>query len=264
MLPKLLDNPLIVNNLFYPRPARPGENNPPGIHDGTISVADGVALGYRLYVHTADAPVLLYFHGNGEIASDYDSMAGLFHDAGVSLLVVDYRGYGWSTGKPLVSTLLADAEVVLKAAPDIVKGAGITNTALFLMGRSLGSAPAAHLASQSPGTLKGIIIESGFAHEPSLFRRLMIPEELLKQVPSVFGNVGKIAGANLPLLVIHGENDTLIPVENGQALFDASPAQAKILLRIPGAGHNDLLVYGIGPYFAVIEQFVKAHCIHQG
>ncbi|MCB9456663.1 MAG: alpha/beta hydrolase [Anaerolineaceae bacterium] len=259
MLPRLLDNPLIVNNLFYPRSARPGENNPPNVHDGTIPVAEAVALGYRLYAHTPETPVLLYFHGNGEIASDYDSMADLFHDAGVSLLVVDYRGYGWSSGKPLVSTLLADAEAVLKAVPDIVKRAGITNTALFVMGRSLGSAPAAHLASEQPDALRGVIIESGFAHEPSLFRRLMIPEELLKQVPSVFGNVGKIAGSHLPLLVIHGENDTLIPVENGQTLFDASPAEAKMLLRIPGAGHNDLLIYGIGPYFAVLEQFVKAH-----
>ncbi|MCB9452604.1 MAG: alpha/beta fold hydrolase [Anaerolineaceae bacterium] len=260
MLPKLLDNPLIVNNLFYPRAARPGDDNPPHIHDGTIPVEEeGVALGYRLYGHTADAPVLLYFHGNGEIASDYDSMATLFHEAGVSLLVVDYRGYGWSTGKPLISTLLSDAETVLQAVPDIVQRAGITNKALFLMGRSLGSAPASHLASRHAAALKGVIIESGFAHEPSLFQRLMIPENLLKQVPSVFGNVGKIAGSRLPLLVIHGEKDTLIPVENGQALFDTSPAEVKMLLRIPGAGHNDLLIYGLGPYFAAIAQFVAAH-----
>lgn len=259
MLPKLLDNPLILNNLFYPRPAVPGDDNPAYVHDGTIPVDEGVALGYRLYVHTGESPTLLYFHGNGEIAPDYDDLAGLFLTAGVSLLVVDYRGYGWSSGKPLISTLLADAEKTLKAVPAILERAGITSKSLFVMGRSLGSAPATHLAHHQPGALRGLIIESGFAHEPSLFRRLLIPENLLKQVPSVFGNAGKMAGIHLPLLVIHGENDTLIPVENGQTLFDTSPATSKMLLRIRGAGHNDLLLYGVRDYFAALQQFVTAH-----
>lgn len=253
MLPTLLDNPLIVNNLFYPRADSPGSSQP-NVSDGSIPVADGVALGYRLYRHAHATPVILYFHGNGEIASDYDNLAPEFLRAGASLLVVDYRGYGWSGGKPLVSTLLTDAEKVVPALPGLL---GRADAPLFVMGRSLGSAPAVHLAAAQPAAIKGLIIESGFAHEPSLFRRLQIPDALLQAVPSVFGNEGKMANIHLPLLVIHGQRDTLIPPENGQALYDASPSAHKTIVTIPGAGHNDLLYYGMERYFAALTAFVR-------
>jgi hypothetical protein len=254
MLPSLLDNPLIVNNLFYPRADRPGGSALPNVTDGSIPVAEGVALGCRLYRHPHAAPVILYFHGNGEIASDYDDFAAEFLRAGASLLVVDYRGYGWSGGRPLVSTLLSDAEKVVPALPGLL---GRDDAPLFVMGRSLGSAPAVHLAAAQPAALKGLIIDSGFAHEPSLFRRLNIPDALLQAVPSVFGNAGKMARVDLPLLVIHGQRDTLIPPENGQALYDASPSAHKTIVTIPSAGHNDLLLYGIERYFAALTAFIR-------
>ncbi len=255
MSPNLLDNPLVLANLFFPRPAQPGTSRLPNVQDGTIPVAGGFALGYRFYELTPGSPVILYFHGNGETADDYDMFAGDFHRVGAALMVVDYRGYGWSTGKPLVSTLLTDAEAVLTALPGIIG----KERSLFVMGRSLGSAPAVHLAHKNPGVFKGLIIESGFAHEPSLFRRLAIPDAILKQVPSVFGNESKMREVHLPLLVIHGERDTLIPVENGQALYDVSPADNKRILRVTGAGHNDLLLYGVADYFAAIQQFITSN-----
>src|SRR5262249_31929390 len=151
---------------------------------------------------------------------DYDDIAPEFHRAGAELLVVDYRGYGWSTGKPLVSTLLPDAEAVVPALSSIIGDKKST----FVMGRSLGSAPATHLAYIHPELFKGLIIESGFAHAPSVFARVTgLPQALVAKVPDVFGNADKMPKINLPLLVIHGERDTLIPVENGQALYDASP-----------------------------------------
>src|SRR5688572_25314222 len=93
----LLDTPLIVGNIFFPRKAAPDTHpDKKNVKDGTIEVEDGIKLGYRCYIHQAVAPVLLFFHGNGEVASDYDSFARYYHEAGVSLLVVDFRGYGWS------------------------------------------------------------------------------------------------------------------------------------------------------------------------
>jgi alpha-beta hydrolase superfamily lysophospholipase len=254
MFSKLLDNPLILSNVFYPRVDQPGTSDLPNVTDGTIPTDDGVVLGYRLYTHTPDSPTLVYFHGNGEIASDYDNFADQFRRIGLSVMVVDYRGYGWSTGKPLISTLLSDAEKVLLSLPEIV---GQKNP-VFVMGRSLGSAPASHLAATHPDLLKGIIIESGFAHAPSIFGRLIgLPDSLTAKVPDVFDNARKIAAADLPLLVIHGERDTLIPVQNGQELYDVSPTTNKTILRIPGAGHNDLLLYGMADYFAAIKKFVE-------
>ena len=190
-----LDNPLITSMLFYPRADRPGSSHIAGAFDGSIPVEDGVSLGYRFYVHQADAPVILYFHGNGEIASDYDGIARLFFEIGTSLLVVDYRGYGWSTGSPLASTLLSDAEAVVPALPSVLSNAKVGDVPVFLMGRSLGSAPAVHLAYTFPDRFKGLIIESGFADIPSVMRRLGIQPEMFslpEQVLAPIGNARKL------------------------------------------------------------------------
>jgi len=251
-----LDNPLVLRTLFYPRSSAPGPQRD-RIYDGTIPVANDIVLGYRLYVHQSDAPVILFFHGNGEIASDYDDFAVEYHEAGASLLVVDFRGYGWSTGQPKVSTLLSDVDPVVQALPGILTSAGITSHSLYIMGRSLGSVCAIQAAYHHTDEFKGVIIESGFAHVLPLLARLGLPAHLLANVPDPIGNLRKMEQIRLPLLVIHGERDTLIPVANGQALYDASPAAHKRLVRIAGAGHNDLLLYGLDQYFAAIAQFLE-------
>lgn len=260
MITHPLDHPFIISNLFYPRSAQSGTSRVPGAVDGTIPVEDGIALGYRFYVHRADSPVILYFHGNGEIASDYDGIAPLFFDVGASLLVVDYRGYGWSTGTPLTSKLLPDAEAVVAALPTVFAAASVPDPRIFVMGRSLGSAPVVHVVAAFPDRFKGLILESGFADMPSVMRRLGIqPEQfsLTEQELAPIGNARKLRTVPLPLLVIHGEADTLLPVEHGQALYDASGAENKTILRIPGAGHNDLMLIGMQRYFMAITAFIR-------
>lgn len=255
---RALDNPLVLSTLFYPRPATPGRSEHPDAHDGTIPVADEVALGYRLYVHTPDAPVILYFHGNGEVAADYDLFAPMYHVAGASLLVVDYRGYGWSGGRPTVSALLGDVAPVVDGLPAVLHQHGVTNEALIVKGRSLGSACAIQAAHQAPERFKGLILESGFARATRLLARLGLPSRLTDALPDPVGNDRKLGEIDLPLLVIHGENDTLIPVDNGQALYDASPAAHKRLLRIPRVGHNDLLFVALDAYFDAVGAFIRA------
>ncbi len=255
-----LDHPFITSHLFYPRYARSGTSRIPGTIDGTIPVEDEIALGYRFYIYRAESPVILYFHGNGEIASDYDGIAPLFFDIGASLLVVDYRAYGWSTGTPLTSKLLLDAEAVVSTLSTIFVAANVPDPRLFVMGRSLGSAPAVHVAYTFPDRFKGLILESGFADMPSVMRRLGIqPEQfsLTEQDLAPIWNARKLRSVMLPLLVIHGEADTLLPVEHGQALYDASPAEKKTILRIPGAGHNDLMMIGMQRYFNAIAAFIR-------
>lgn len=254
----LLDNPLINNTLFYPRSAQMGTSQLHNVIDGTLPVDDDVVLGYRGYQHPKPtAPLLLFFHGNGEIATDYDGMAQEFLDCGVSLLVVDYRGYGWSTGEPKVSTLLSDVEAVHNKLPDLIKTLQLESTTQYIMGRSLGSAPAIHLAHQHPETYQGIIIESGFAHVLHLLMRRGFPSNFFNGAADPVGNLRKIKNLDLPLLVIHGEKDQLIPVNHGQELYDNSPAETKKLLRIRQAGHNDLLWWGKKDYFDAIRKFIK-------
>ncbi len=257
MLPKnLLDNPLILSVLFHPRPARMGSRDP-NTSDGTIPAGEDILIGYRLYAHPDARATLLFFHGNGEIAPDYDQIAPLFHGAGAALLVVDYRGYGWSTGKPLVSAVLPDAEKAAAAVPDILQAAGLSALPLYLMGRSLGSIPAIHLARHQPQAFKGLVIESGIGEVIPLLSRLGLPLAPLKNFKDPFGNLPKMREVDLPLLVIHGERDDLVPISNGEAIYTASPAENKRFLRIPGAGHNDLLFRGMEAYFGALGEFLE-------
>lgn len=254
-----LDDPQINALIFYPRRAQPGSSRLDGARDGTIPTGGGAELGYRLYRHAPHAPVVVLFHGNGEIAPDYDGIAPLYAERSLSLLVVDYRGYGWSSGVPRLSALLPDALAVYEALPGLFAGAGVQPDApLCVMGRSLGSAPAIHLAREVGGAFAGLIVESGFARTLPLLARLGLPSERFAAVPDPFDNLSKVGELHLPLLIIHGERDALIPVAEAEALFEASPSQNKRLLRIAGAGHNDLLGMNPDQYFDAIDSFITA------
>ncbi len=257
MDPSLLDHPLLLNTLFYPRAEEPHTSRVKNAVDGTIPVAEGVALGYRLFRYEDAPAVMLYWHGNGETAADYDEFAAAFRRAGASLMVVDYRGYGWSSGRPKFSTLLGDAERVGEALLDILRGAGLGGKPVLLMGRSLGSAPAIHLASQFPEQFKGLIVESGFGEVLPLLARLGLPVQAMGGIADPIGNLKKVAQIEMPLLVIHGEIDSLIPVANGQALYDASGAAHRRILRVRGAGHNDLLMVAAEQYFDAVAAFIR-------
>jgi alpha-beta hydrolase superfamily lysophospholipase len=259
MQPSDLDTPPIRAVLFHPRRAAQGVSRFADAHDGTIPAADGVALGYRLFVRAPGGPVIALFHGNGEIAAAYDGVARLFLETGASLLVADYRGYGWSGGAPRAAHLLPDAEAVYAHLPDILAPHGLADSPRFVMGRSLGSAPAIHLAHEHPAGFTGLIVDSGFAHTLPLLARLGLPVERLAGGVDPFDNAGKMAAVDLPLLVIHGEDDRLIPVGDGQALYDASPAVDRTIVRAPGAGHNNLMAVARYRYFEALADFVEAH-----
>lgn len=254
----MLDSPLILSILFHPRKVAPGGNRNPGVVDGMIVVDEGVELGYRFYIMNPCDAVILYFHGNGEVAPDYDDLAAKYHEQGAALLVVDYRGYGWSTGKPLTSALLPDAEKVAHALPGILGEHGLSGAPVIVMGRSLGSAPAIHVAYTSPDSFTGLILVAGFANIVPLLSRLGLPVERFGDLTDPMRNTQKLAEVDLPLLVVHGERDTLIPFKNGEALYNASPAANKRMLRMPRAGHNDLLFFGMKEYFDEVRAFIQA------
>lgn len=258
-----LDHAVIVNNLFFPRKTAPHTHpDKDRVKDGFIPIEGDVKLGYRLHIHNSTAPVMLHFHGNGEIATDYEALAPYYNQAGVSLLVVDYRGYGWSTGTPLVTRMLPDAQIAFDAVPAILGEHGLVpGRPLFLKGRSLGSAAAVYLAHQNPGKIRGLIIESGYADAPSLFPRLgiPIPQELTEDIHLPLNNVHKIKQCDVPLLLIHGAQDMVIPVTQGKQLYEASPSKDKQQLILPGAGHNNLLAAGLERYFNAIRDFVAQH-----
>src|SRR4030042_2559443 len=105
-----LDRPEILQFIFYPR--RDFTKTPTNAIDYFIPVDKDVSISCRFYTHSRSAPSIMYFHGNGEVVSDYDSIAPLYDKLGINLFVVDYRGYGASGGTPSFSSMIADAPIL--------------------------------------------------------------------------------------------------------------------------------------------------------
>lgn len=251
----VLDRPEVLGVLFYPRREAGVPRLVSGVHNVRIPVDGDLSVGGKIYAARPGAPVIVYFHGNGEIASDYDTIAPLYTALGVTLFVVDYRGYGASDGSPTSSALIGDARASFRKVRDVLADKGVAAGELYVMGRSLGSAAALEIADSCKDDVTGLIIESGFAHTFALIERIGF-----LQVPGAdeardgFGNLEKIARAEMPTLIIHGERDWIIPVTDGIDLYEASPATDKTLVTIPGAGHNDLMMAGRRVYFDAIAK----------
>jgi len=251
-----LDQPEILEVLFHPRRLRAPLYSTAQVRLLDLQVEPGLFLGGRLYPVSTSAPLILYFHGNGEIAADYDDLASRYTRLGISLLVVDYRGYGRSDGISSASNLLSDAVIVLDLLKNMAHEYVIAPQRLYVMGRSLGSASAIHAATQRQESLDGLIVESGFADDFALLERLGLRIQTPLGFALGFGNLKKIARVNIPTLIIHGESDALIPIGDGRALYERCGAPNKRLVTIPGGRHNDLMVVGADRYFGAIRDFV--------
>ncbi len=251
-----LDVPAVLSRLFYPR--REGRGiAPDGCVDLDVEVEAGVWVGIRLHLaEDLTGANILFFHGNGETASDYDQVGPSFCELGISFLVVDYRGYGWSGGTPTATNLVRDCYPVFDRVREFLAGAGRTGQ-LAVMGRSLGSVCALELAAFRPGDFAGVVIESGFATTMPVLETLGVDTAALGlSEENGFGNLLKIKTYQKPVLIIHAMNDELISVNQAGDLQAECPAQARELQMVPGAGHNDIMAKTGKMYFEVIKKFV--------
>jgi fermentation-respiration switch protein FrsA (DUF1100 family) len=222
--------------------------------DLLIPVDEGVQLAASFHLVKTDAPMVLFFHGNGEIVSDYDDVGCLYNDMGINLFVVDYRGYGRSTGMPSVTSMMADCHGIfdfVRAYRSTMKLTG----PLCVMGRSLGSASAIELCATRSTEFDCLIIESGFAWAAPLLQKLGIdPHRIGFKENQGFENIDKLKTFSNPCLVIHAQFDHIIPFSDGQALFDACASGNKMLLEVKGANHNDIFFKGRGQYLEHIKK----------
>jgi pimeloyl-ACP methyl ester carboxylesterase len=252
----LLDRPEVRAVLFHPRRELGFRPLPPGARQVAWQVAPEVTLGGRLYPSGIEAPAILFFHGNGEIAADYDAIAPLYGRLGITLLVADYRGYGRSGGTPAAAHLLDDAVALFRGLDAFWELQGLAPARVYAMGRSLGTVAAVEVARQAAEALAGLILESGLADTFGLLARMGVRVAPADEEQDGFGNAAKLARITTPTLVIHGAADRLIPPVDGRALYHASAAHDKRFVPIPGGGHNDLLMVGHQTYFDAIQELV--------
>jgi len=249
-----LDQPQVLQFLFHPRRDDPGKAASRKEH--LIPVARDVEVGAAFHLADPAFPNILFFHGNGEIASDYDDLGPIFNDLGMNLLVADYRGYGKSSGTPTVSSMLLDCHTILDFVINTLEHRNFTGS-LTVMGRSLGSAPALELAATRQDSIDRLVIESGFAHAAPLLKTLGLDPGMIGfQETQGFGNGDKIRHWHKPLLIIHAQFDHIIDFSQGQTLHRLCPSADKTLLMIPGADHNNIFIKGFDPYMESLKTFL--------
>ena len=265
----LLESDMIRQMAFFPRRASKGVSlGGPRSIDGTYAV-DGAEIGWRAYPLRKPSPVIIYFHGNGEIAAEAGlHIAPLAHRAGCALVAVDFRGYGWSTGEPSLLTLCSDAAAFATALPGILATAKLTaggaSPPLVLYGRSIGSVCAIELASRQEDLFEALVLESAVEKlaELPMARQLaaMLPNGamLLKAVPDPFTQCAKLATLReLRVLVLHGQTDAISPFEQGGRLHAAVDASlAEPFEGFPRVGHND--IHGCTAYATLLHGFLTS------
>ncbi|HUT78336.1 MAG TPA: alpha/beta fold hydrolase [Polyangia bacterium] len=254
------DNPLAdphtASAVFFPRPDMPYGPEANGARDHLFDSEPGVRLRLRLFPGPADAPAILFFHGNGETARDYDGLADEYRALPATFAVAEYRGYGPSTGEPSLRTFLGDAHRTLDELKTLLAAEG-RPAPVVVMGRSLGSAPAIELASARPSEVAGLVVESGFARIVPLLELIGVPAGRLG-ITEDHGpqNERKMAKVEAPTLILHAEEDEIIPIRDAELLHAASRDPGVVFFRVPGAGHNDIQ-HRAGPaYFERIRELL--------
>jgi hypothetical protein len=249
-----IDQPSILMYIFYPR--NDSTLCPENAFDISTPVDDHVSIACRFYIGNQQWPWILFFHGNGEVVSDYDEIAPFYHRIKLNLIVADYRGYGSSNGVPTLANLVQDAHVIFKEIKKELSKRGLRSD-LWIMGRSLGSIAALELAYRYQEAIRGLIIESGFPSVVRIITHLGIPSEgihLEKIDQECLEMIHKIS---IPVLIIHGESDTLVPLKEAKDIYKHLGTDKKELLIIPSANHNDIMFVGLRVYFEALQRFIE-------
>ncbi len=248
-----IDNPSTLTYVFYPRDTF--SISPRWGFDLFITVAEGAVVHCRFYKEDDSWPWVLQFHGNGEVVSDYDEISLFYLKNKINLIVADYRGYGKSTGNPTLTDISHDAHIIYDAVKKELSERELRSD-LFVMGRSLGSISALEIAYRQQRNTPGLIIESGFPSITRLLIHLGVPAEGANLDAIDNGCLEMVRAISTPVLIIHGEYDTLVPLEEAETLMEQIGSKEKELVIIPGGTHNDILFMGLKQYFEAVTKFI--------
>jgi len=254
----LIDNPTISNVVFYPRKTKIPEKLESNIKILKLDIGDNTTIGGFFFGSKKENPTILLFHGNAELASDYQYISHLYLDCNVNLAVVDFRGYGFSSGEPYFTSLISDAMPIYDAFRQWITEMNYLDS-LFVQGRSLGSVCAAEIGAQNPPKLRGVIFESGFASAYNMMVNLfrvsspyLTPESL-----NEYSNDTRVRKFTKSTLIIHGTIDWIIPPTEAELLYKNLPDNIdKKLILIEDAGHNNILSFE-KEYFSPLSDFIK-------
>ena len=225
--------------MYFPDPVRtvPAEAGLDCIEEVEIATTDGVTLVAWHAPAKAHKPTILYFHGNGANAASRASKIHTILESGFGVFYLNNRGYGGSGGKPTEENNVADAI----AAYDHLVKLGASADKIVAYGESLGSGQAVPLAAQR--RVAAVVLEAPLTSTVDVGRRVYFWLPLRWLVVDRYDNERNIRAVTAPVLILHGERDSIVPVEMGRRLYDAAKEPKRIEL-FPRAGHNDLFDHG--------------------
>jgi fermentation-respiration switch protein FrsA (DUF1100 family) len=259
-----MDIPLLASvqrRLIYfpsPGPVPSARAMLPGGEDVVLETDDGLRLGAWFLPAAARGPAVLVCNGNGGDRTLRAPLAAALVRAGLSVLLFDYRGYGGNSGRPSEDGLAADA----RAARAFLAGRPEVDPArIVYFGESLGAAVAVRLAVESPPA--ALVLRSPFTSLADVGRLhypwLPVAAFLADRYPSI----ERISRLAVPLLVVAGERDTLVPAELSRRLYDKA-CRPKEFVLVPGADHNSMELLDGPLMIDAIVRFFRQHGVLVG
>lgn len=223
---------------FAPERVDPAVAALPGLREVTFKT-----LGQSLITWVApaqpDKPTILYFHGNAGNLANRAARFRLLLDRGYGLIAPAYRGSSGSTGRPSEAALTQDARALWTRLDTFQPG--LMPDRVILYGESLGTGVALKLAAQQDLTPPAaLVLEAPYTSLPDVVRHLYPQlEALIPRMTNIWDSRSHAAAVHVPLMVLHGSEDRLIPPGQGRAVFEAAPALRKQYYEIEGASHSD-------------------------
>ncbi len=199
-----------------------------------------------------NVPTLVYFHGNaGNMGFRLKNAAEMYARVGINIMMVDYRGYGSSTGHPTEDGINKDGDAVLNY---LLHNKMIKGSPIVLFGRSLGGAVAISLANRHPNDVHGVIVENTFLSVSAMVDKLMPVINILKPLilRIKWDNEDKIQRIKQPIMFISGDSDELVPPFHMKNLFNlATDSVHRDFYSVSGGKHNDTWDIGGTQYYEV-------------
>lgn len=236
--------------LFYPYKELDGDPSDWNLNYENVAITtpDDIQLHGWFLPNNKSKQVILFFHGNGGNISHRGDSLKIFHEIGLNVLIIDYRGYGLSEGELSEKGMYLDA----MAAWNYLLARGYKANDIIIFGRSLGGAIATQLASQVKPV--ALILESTFTSVRDMASRVMPILSRLVYLRFAFDTESRIREVYVPVLVLHSQDDEIILYDLGKKVFAAANAP-KYFYELQG-GHNDGFVKSMPGYQQMLEIFI--------
>jgi len=225
--------------MYFPDPARipPAEAGLDDVEEIELEARDGTQLVAWYAPAKEGKPTILYFHGNAANAANRAPKIAMMLKDGFGVFYLNNRGYGGSAGSPTEANNVADAI----AAYDVLAPRGVPAGSIVAYGESLGSGQAVRLAAERP--VAGVVLEAPLTSTVDVARPVYFWLPLSLLITDQYNVERYINAVMVPLLILHGEQDEVIPVEMGRHIYRKAN-EPKRIETVPGGHHNDLFDHG--------------------